>query len=748
MPVQLQARTHLQATQNKQAFESKLQDSLSQKAINGREKLDQLRTYLEGKGNNAQIRVVNTTRDAELAFQFKSFGYQAYRRERTAGALTQLLIRAGVDHAKANEVVDRVLKTGDNYRTATKAMVLQILNDAEVQSAISQVPAGNPAMNPAPVMAMPHADPAPVAPPVAQHDVSAPALPLHQYLKPSDHDILNLIRGEFHNKHTVTVLSAKDPSELQNFRFKHVSGNEVEFHNFRSDPDAQIATHKGKVFGDDGLFPATDKKADAESPAPFKYLLQTIHNGQVNGFPMLVSRQQLLTDNKYADKTFQVLAALTSNKPVADLPVNPIKPLEPPAAAELDELASNPAQEPPPALAQDPKTIINSQSTTYTLDLFLQKQGFHMGAALGSGGYGSVKSLGSVPGSSQQVVKYFETNGELKPQPLTSVRTTRGASEAYAAYLLKSRDPGWVKPNITTPTHYVVGVPSAIQFGTSELKLVPAKDLKTTLRENTQQGRPVLKCYGLIMDKAPGEEVQKQLTTLAQNPNHQVKIVQSGLETLKTLSTRGFVHRDIKPANLLFDGQQLNFIDTGMLFKVRKTFADTSTGLQNLDPSDADRYRIAQLPTSTAGTTGYMHKDLETDGKRYIGTQADLHAFGLVTLQIQAPKAFNAVRYALMKAHPYQQYKPMSPEDFLTGLSLVIQQATPNGEIHKEAVALQNNMKDRNHLANLGYECLLKADTSIPNNSAARWANRQFADQQYAELLKHPALDVGNRVMA
>jgi hypothetical protein len=56
-------------------------------------------------------------------------------------------------------------------------------------------------------------------------------------------------------------------------------------------------------------------------------------------------------------------------------------------------------------------------------------------------------------------------------------------------------------------------------------------------------------------------------------------------------------------------------------------------------------------------------------------------------------------------------------------------------------------MANPQHLAHLGLQCLIKADTSIRDNSAARWADRQFADQQYAELLKHPALGVRNGVV-
>jgi len=331
---------------------------------------------------------------------------------------------------------------------------------------------------------------------------------------------------------------------------------------------------------------------------------------------------------------------------------------------------------------------------------------------------------------------------------LSLTRHTKLRSEAYAAYLMSSRNPDWVQPKVVTPTHYLVGRPVLFYPGSEELQLIPIHELKKTIRENAALGGTDLRCYGLVMDKAPGHEVAKQMNALSQNPNQRAMITQSGLEALRGLSARGFVHRDIKPANMIFNGKELNFIDTGMLFKTHKTPAEKGLAEESLDPAVVDLEHVHQLPTLRAGTPVYMHPDLAAGQKGYIGTQADLHAIGLITLEMEAPTVFAAMKGILGQVNSNKKFPPITARTFEQTLDLVIAHALTPAADKNSAEALKVNMKNPQHLANLGFECLQKANTSMPDNSAARWANREFADQQYAQLLQHPALAARNGVAA
>ena len=728
MPVQIQVRTQLQANQNGKVFQQTLHNNLSASNVDGKQKLNDLRAYMEGKGDNAQIRVVNTTRNADLAFQFKSFGYQAYRQERTAGALKQLLAHAGVAPNVASHVVDGILKNGENYRIATKAMVYSILSDPNVQAALNSPANDLPAKN-APTGHI-HADA--VAPPESAvgNRLLSPAPKL------TNADVFTHIRGEYKFDRSFINDQGRQGKALLYTEFTHRSG--VLSHFFILSDPAVIGTKIGAIrFENDVFMGQTHKPADGELP-PFKYLLRQRDGDQVVGPPMLVTREDLLTNPEYANQNFQVLGVMTSKQASAEI-AHPVQPDLLPAGHVFDQA--------PGIEAQKPVFHIDKYASTYQLDNYLKTQGFQIGASLGSGGFGSVKSLRSGADNDSQVVKYFVNTVDflsvLKPATLESVRTTASSSEGYAAYLLTSRDKQWVKPNVITPTHYLVGFPSTKQAGAIELQLIPTTELKAVIRENAQKGLSKLSCYGLVMDKAPGQEVSKLRKQL--NPNQRATLTQSGLNSLRSLNTRGFVHRDIKPANMTFDGNKLSFIDTGLLFKVRKTEADKSGLQEDQDQNTVSDDRIAQLPTRSAGTPLYRHKELAAGGKKYIGTQADLHAMGLVTLELEAPDVFDAIYVRLKNEKSItKNLPPLTPEKFSSLLDEVIASPNTNPATQVSAIDLKKNIKNPNHLANLGYECLRKADTSPQGISAARWADRQFSDQQYEQLLKHPALGAVN----
>lgn len=751
MPVQLQVRTHLNANQSGADFQKSLSERLNSSNINGKDTLNALRTYMEGKGENAKIRVVNTTRNADLAFQFKSFGYQPYRKERTAGALIQLLARAGVEVNVASIAVNKVLRDGNNYRTATKALVNAILSDPTVAAALEpskeQAPdklglaaapgnlineAGNLRGTYPPPPDRPHlAETGPQAAP-------APEASLAPAPKLTNAQIFSLIGNEFKTIYAFNINTSRREDQLLNTKFQHKTGVQAEFHIMKYETD--IGIQGKRIINEDYLFEDQHKQADTELPKPFKYLLRQKINDVVVGNPILVSRQQLLTEPAYQDQFFQVLGAITSHHVVPDMPGEPDQPVMFIPLTKPDQAS--------PEGVQNQASDATSHPKASTLDSFLITQKMQVGQDLGKGAFGSVKYLSSVDNNSpRQVVKYFtDKKGDLSPQKLSATRSLKTVSEGYAAYLDTSRDKNWVKPNVVTPGHYLVGKPN-LQAGYSELKLVPARDLKQLIRDNATQRLGELQCYGLIMDEAPGLAVNGLMNELARDVKNRVTLATSGLNTLRSLNTRGFIHRDIKPENLTFDREKLSFIDTGMLFKVKKTAADQQSDHQLTESQalQAEQDRIKQLPDEFLGTHVYMHPDLFVKERR-IGTQADLHAFGLVILQMESPSVFRAIRklndLERDKKNNDKSELAMSPEKYLTRLREVAESTTVTTSVRKSALRILTQIEDSTKLANLGMQCLHKASTHGKDGiTAAKWADRKFSDQQYEELLKHPALN-------
>ena len=711
MPLQLNVRTNTSSTLGTAAFGQRLGQELSKSPTDGPKSVQDLLTYVQGKGQNAQIRVVNTTKNSDLAFKAKTFGFRTYRKERTAEAIKQLLVRAGVDPLVAQATVDRALKQDNNrYRTATAALIKDILQDPSVQAAIAPANASQGAE----AAAVPQ-QAAPAAP--------RPA-PIQLALKPQHAASIDLISKEFKNKNLVSALKLYPKSDQMVFKFAHASGGRAEFRDLGAFEET-VRIRKGKILGDDMLYEDFEKqypKAQKDLGTPDKYLLQELQEGQAVGPCLLVPRQDLELNPNFADKNFKVLGTITledNNSSVAEAPPLP----QASASAATDDLAQYEVTGPVPSF-----TMSASSTNTSQLDAFLRAHELQPGQALGEGSFGAVTSMSHPSRPEPVVTKYFVKHGKPMPVALTPIRQAGALSEGYAAYLESSRrDPSWTKPNIVAPSHYIVGRP---QGGSDQLELVPISDLKKTLREQHQNGGPDLKCYGLVMEKAPGQEIGEQMTALSQNGQQRAQCAQSGLETLKTLNARGFVHRDIKPNNLMFDGKNTHFIDTGLLFKIRK---------QAAAPNLTEDERKAELPNNTAGTLFYMHKDQRAGGDTRVGTQADLHAFGLVTLEMEAPEVF--VEFATLNLPSAEDF-PMGPKTFIQRLDQVIATAKANGDskLQQSAEALKRNIQNPNHLAHLGFQCLQKADTTDPQYTALRWADRSFSDGQYTQLLRHPAL--------
>ena len=84
-------------------------------------------------------------------------------------------------------------------------------------------------------------------------------------------------------------------------------------------------------------------------------------------------------------------------------------------------------------------------------------------------------------------------------------------------------------------------------------------------------------CLGLIMSRAPGDDVSKLMSDGRLTEEWEKKqYIKGTLDLIKGLNERGFVHRDLKPGNIFFDKNvdeksgTTTLIDTGMLVKTPK----------------------------------------------------------------------------------------------------------------------------------------------------------------------------------
>ena len=739
MPVQLNIRAPTGATIDTHTFGNTLKSQLA--TVDGKAKISELLTYVNGKTDNVQIRVVNTTKNKELALRAKSWGHgTAYRQERTAETLKQLLSRAGVPATVASKVVDDVLKPSGNHRIATAGLIKEILNDAEIIFALA-------------------APPPPVAGP------QSPVQAATGHMDAGSVNPLDMIRGEFKNPKTLDTVESNIQRGTASTVFKHASGGNAEFRHLAKD-DVMVAPYKGRILGEEELyleFNQRNPNVKQQETPPDKYLLQELVDGQAKGPVLLSSRKDLIEQPQYQQKKFKVLATIKLEDAPLELQAHALEQpkvnenaLIEPALIEPD-LARPDPEKPIPVQAsriqpsEVPYTIsINSRVPfDQAMDKFLKSQGLNTGQVLGQGKFGVVKLANVAEGDASFVAKYFTDGKNSKPVKLSLNRDVNQMNEAYAAYLVKTKNEGWQPPKVVAPTHYIVGRPNLINRNATDFQLVPIAELKATIRENAK--RPMsqdLSCYGLVMAKAPGEEVQKQLNDLSTQIGARAQMAKSGLESLRSLNQRGFIHRDIKPANMLFDGTDVSFIDTGLLFKVQKTEADLETTASPIPKRQAELLRALKLPTRIAGTPRYLHPDLLTN--HAIGTQADLHAFGLVLLNAESPLVFEKL-YSSLFANPLDnKTMPITHQDIRTRIDLLIEKLEGSKKadlvkLYQSAIELKKNINNPNHPGHLAMLCLTTAATTQPGLSAVNWANRKFSDRQYQKLLNHPALSLASQ---
>lgn len=140
MPIQISAGTRLHA--NQAGFEQSLKKDINKSDTDAKATLRQLDSYLRdgsGRLRTGDIRIVNTTNNKDLAFSFKSFGWdQQYRKDRTAQALIVLLDKAGVSDAK-KRVDTLLMEPGSNtYSRLSAGKLDELLGAGDIQAKIGR----------------------------------------------------------------------------------------------------------------------------------------------------------------------------------------------------------------------------------------------------------------------------------------------------------------------------------------------------------------------------------------------------------------------------------------------------------------------------------------------------------------------------------------------------------------------------------------------------------------------------------
>jgi serine/threonine protein kinase len=447
-------------------------------------------------------------------------------------------------------------------------------------------------------------------------------------------------------------------------------------------------------------------QSDTEDFRPPDWLLVRDADAQDNTTAAfaLVDREQFTTDPNYAGKFFMVWATFTVDpkRALSNMPVVQMR-------------------KPPPS--QKDLAI-----------QFLEQQGYDIDRKrLGQGAFGA--AFTAERNGQTEVLKLFVDSGPgakggaLKAEVMTGRRELDTYGDFYASYLHKASDPHWEKPLIIHPGSYIVEQPA----GGAGFEAISVADFKQRARLADAAGAG-LKCVGLVMQHAPGNNVQTLLQAGRGMPgglNDAKRMAKSGLRTLKSLNERGLMHRDIKPANMNFDAQagELHFFDTGLMFKIKKTDADRRRGVSD---KDAQSQRFDQLPIGRMGTSGYMHPTMVAGEQ--VGTQADLHSFGLTLLQ----SAYSHLNMATLRT-----LEPISNEDSISREELEqkltqLAASGPDSQARDQARQFLQDVRDSSSMANLIMGCMEMADTQV--HTAAQWANRQFSDERLQVLMNHPSL--------
>lgn len=361
-----------------------------------------------------------------------------------------------------------------------------------------------------------------------------------------------------------------------------------------------------------------------------------------------------------------------------------------------------PTQAPPQERIEPPKPLkVLKPIEAPSLDGLYKKAKVERGKELGSGAYGTTFLV--KVGGKQQVLKEFG-----KPQPLSLDRGSK-PNEAMGSYLTSKNHPNYLTEtvNISQPTSYLV---SLTKDEGEQYRMVTPHEMRKLVRDSKETGSEVL-CHGIIMPKAEGQEVGKLLKT-GLKESEKKQIVQSTLQSIKGLHERGFVHRDIKLENCLFDRKTktTTLIDTGTLFKTSKDL-QKHPGSESIDPQEF------------AGTRRYVHPRGLGLQQNY-GTETDLHALGVMTLELARPGIFDLLGDPFLNG--------VTKDWVLRKLDQGIKDNPPNRD---QLEALRRDLDNPNTTAGFAMLCIERAGLSHDD-----WNNRDWAQETYSKLLEHPFL--------
>lgn len=336
--------------------------------------------------------------------------------------------------------------------------------------------------------------------------------------------------------------------------------------------------------------------------------------------------------------------------------------------------------------------------------------------ALGQGTFGIVKQIQMEGSAEALVIKTF------KADEATTLTLQRGhtGNEAMAAYLTSKRDPDYGrKINVVQPEYFLIS--SGGRF-----LMVDPLGLRALIKASPANQ---IKCHGLVMKKAPGEEVAKQEKHLTLE--HKKQVFKGTLDAIRQLNNRGFTHRDIKPANTFFDPQtaKVSLIDTGMLNKATKS-----------DPA-------SRQMTARAGSPAFMHPRVMT-GKPY-GTEADLYSAAMMALDLIYPSVKNeAWKFAAPIYKKIREGEFVNPQDrFFDKVSLITRIETTLAEATElnrkrpgavDEVALNSfltELKDPNSFASYLVDCFEMATAEPPKQFVRSARGAAAARAQNASTL-------------
>lgn len=347
---------------------------------------------------------------------------------------------------------------------------------------------------------------------------------------------------------------------------------------------------------------------------------------------------------------------------------------------------------------------------------------------LGAGTFGDVHRL-TGPSSEPLVLKYLvdPRTRRISPEVLSFNRSRDARpNEAMAAYLSQSgSQPGWQPGRaLVAPSHYLVARP-----GSDGLEMIAASELKARIRNADGP----MYCVAEIAPAVNGGDLAADLkdgNTQGQAfiRQHMPEFARSFLGTLRQLNERGIVHRDIKLENIMREGTELRLIDWGMMYKVRKAKSGEAPKQQ-------------ALPIHFLGSPGYVHPKI----RQGVGTQNDLHAWGITMLRMLDPGVTGAMIRGLGKDE--SKGRAATFADIRERLQTVRDGAKFSKASRDRAAEALNGFDDPNSMFNLARQCLEAADTTRPGYSAVEWMNRDYSRGEYDRLLSHPALHAGEQAM-